>query len=154
MVKKYSNKHWGDKGEKDVVRLIQCPNCQKDLMLLPPNYPLCDIQCTGCNFRAQIKTSRSRPKSVVRGAGWQIMDKVLKSGFLVPSLIVNFVWSEDGIENQEIRFYSFIAKGNLKRYKLSETARRANYEMFNYVGLDKIPHFTLYKRLGEVSSKE
>jgi len=91
-----SNKKWGDKGEQEVVDLVQCPNCGKDLMLLPPNYPLYDVQCTGCSFRAQVKTNRTKPKPIIFGAGWQIMEKVLKSGFMVPPLIANFRWQEQG----------------------------------------------------------
>jgi DNA-directed RNA polymerase subunit RPC12/RpoP len=144
-MKKYSNKHWGDQGEKEVVELVQCPNCGKDLMLLPPNYPLYDVQCTGCSFRAQVKTNRSKPKSEIFGAGWQIIEKVLKSGFLTPALIANFKWKDKDIQHQEIRFYPFVTKKNLKKYQLPSTAKRANYWMFNYVGLDKLPYFTIYK---------
>lgn len=74
------------------------------------------------------------------------MDKVLKSGFLMPSLITNFVWDEKGVERQEIRFYPFVPKKNLQKYKLSETARRANYEMFRYTKLDELPSFLLYEK--------
>jgi hypothetical protein len=144
-MKKYSNKHWGDQGEKEVVELVQCPNYGKDLMLLPPNYPLYDVQCTGCSFRAQVKTNRSKPKSEIFGAGWQIIEKVLKSGFLTPALIANFKWKDKDIQHQEIRFYPFVTKKNLKKYQLPSTAKRANYWMFNYVGLDKLPYFTIYK---------
>ena len=72
-----SNKKTGDKGEKEIVKLVKCPNCRKELMLLPTNYPLYDIQCTACQFRAQIKTNNWKPKSEVFGAGWDIMEKVL-----------------------------------------------------------------------------
>ena len=65
-----SNKQTGNQGEQEVVDLIACPNCGKKLMLLPPNYPLYDVQCTACSFRAQIKTNNSKPKSEVFGAGW------------------------------------------------------------------------------------
>jgi hypothetical protein len=136
-----SNKSAGDIGEQEVVNLVPCPNCNKKLMLLPPNYPLYDVQCTGCNFRAQVKTNFSKPKKVIFGAGWEVMDKVIKSGFLIPSLIVNFKW-EGG---QEIHFYPFIPKKNLLKRTLSPAARRANYKMFNYVGIDKLPYFILYK---------
>jgi len=139
------NKNKGDRGEEEVIKLIPCPNCGKRLMLLPPNYPLYDVQCTGCSFRAQIKTNQSRPKSIIFGAGWQIMEKVLRSGFIIPPLILNFKWKEKTINNQEIRFYPFIPKSNLKKYQLSEKARRAKYWMFTYVGLDKLPYFSLYK---------
>ena len=137
-----NNRSIGDKGEDEVITLISCPNCLKQLMLLPPNYPLYDVQCTACSFRAQIKTINSKPKNLIFGAGWDIMEKVLKSGFITPPLIVNFKWEA----GQEIRFYPFVPKANLSKYQLSETARRANYRMFHYTGLDKLPHFVLYKK--------
>jgi DNA-directed RNA polymerase subunit RPC12/RpoP len=139
------NKQFGDEGEREVVDLIPCPNCGKELMLLPPGYPLFDVQCSGCSFRAQIKTMSSKPKPIIFGAGWDIMDKVLKSGFITPPLITNFKWSEKGIGKQEIRFYPFVPKKNLQKYRLSETARRANYWMFRYTGLDKLPFLVLYQ---------
>jgi hypothetical protein len=140
-----SNRQNGDVGEKEVIELIRCPNCGKKLMTLPPNYPLYDILCSGCSFRAQVKTNNHAPSSVVFGAGWGIMDKVLKSGFITPPLFVNFKWINKGLLHQEIRFYPFVPKKNLKKYKLSATARRANYWMFNYVGLDKLPYFVYFK---------
>jgi hypothetical protein len=140
------NKINGDVGEQDVVDNIPCPNCNKKLMLLPKNYPLYDVQCTGFSFRAQIKTNLTKPKSTIFGAGWEIMNKVLKSGFLVPPLITNFKWSESSTEKQEIRFYPFVPKNNLKKYQLSANARRANYWMFRYENLDSIPYFVIYKK--------
>jgi DNA-directed RNA polymerase subunit RPC12/RpoP len=140
------NKQFGDEGERDVVDKIPCPNCGKELMLLPPNYPMNDVQCSGCSFRAQIKTNRSKPKKEIFGAGWDVTEKVLKSGYMMPPLIANFKWTESGVDKQEIRFYPFIPKKNLKKRTLSETARRANYKMFNYIGLDELPFFTLYKK--------
>ena len=139
----------GKKGEQEVVDLVLCPNCKKHLMLLPPNYPLCDIQCTGCQFRAQIKTANNKPSSVIRGAGWDIMEKVLKAGILPPLLILNFKWKEKGKQFQEIRFYPFVPKSHLKKYTLSPEARRANYRMFNYVNMDKLPYVTLYQKQTE-----
>ncbi|MFA6278657.1 MAG: DpnI domain-containing protein [Candidatus Paceibacterota bacterium] len=134
----------GDEGEKEVVRLIPCPNCGKALMQLPKNYPLYDVQCTGCSFRAQVKTNKSKPKKEIFGAGWQIMEKVLKSGFITPPLIANFKWRDKAGSHQEIRFYPFVSKKNLKKHQLSAHARRANYWMFNYIGLDELPYFVLH----------
>lgn len=138
------SKKVGDIGESELIDIIACPNCSKDLILLPTGYPLYDIQCTACNFRAQLKTSNSKPKSVVRGAGWEIINKVLRAGYLTPPLLVYFKWkTENDIECHEVRFYPFVPKKNLKKYILSPTARRANYKMFNYVGLNSLPYFVL-----------
>lgn len=146
MIRMAKNRESGSAGELEVVNMVPCPNCGKRLMLLPPGYPLFDVQCTGCSFRAQVKTNLTKPKSVVFGAGWQIMNKVLKSGYMTPPLFLNFKWSERSIEKQEIRFYPFVPKVNLLSYRLSETARRANYEMFKYTGMDKLPYFILYTK--------
>lgn len=137
------NKKAGDKGEQDVVNLVNCPNCDRKLMILPPNYPLYDIQCTACSFRAQVKTNNSKPKNEVFGAGWDIMEKVLKSGFMVPPLIVNYIWEEKGQTHRKIFFYPFVPKSHLKMRKLSSTARRANYKMFNYIKLNELPKIDL-----------
>jgi DNA-directed RNA polymerase subunit RPC12/RpoP len=132
----------GDCGEKEIVKHAPCPNCGKKLMALPQNYPLYDVQCTGCSFRAQVKTSKSTSKSRVRGAGWDIINKVLKAGFMSPPLIVNF--KPSGGE-QEIQFFPFIPREHLKKFKLSENHRQANYAMFDYFGLAELPHFLLMK---------
>lgn len=50
-----NNKTSGDLGEKEIIELVLCPNCGKRLMLLPPNYPLYDVQCTGCNSGHKLK---------------------------------------------------------------------------------------------------
>ena len=140
------NKQFGDAGEKEVVEFVRCPNCNRELMLLPPGYPMCDVQCSGCIFRAQIKTSRSKPKSTILGAGWDITEKVLKSGYIMPPLIANFRWNDKNGDHQEIRFYPFIPKKNLKMRQLSPNAQRSNYKMFNYTGLDILPYFNLYEK--------
>jgi len=144
-MKEVNNKVLGDEGEIEVTKLVKCPNCTKTLMLLPNGYPLYDIQCTACNFRAQIKTNNTKPHEIIRGAGWDIMEKVLKSGFLVPPLIVNFKWDEKNIEKQEIRFYPFIKKKNLKKYTANIKSRGRLYKMFNY-DLKGLVFFVLFKK--------
>ena len=136
----------GAVGEQEVVDLVSFPNCFKKLMLLPESYPLYDVQCTACSFRAQIKTNLCKPKPEILGAGWDIIDKVLKSGIITPSLIVNFKWDS----HQEIRFYPFIPKVHLK--KRFTTIKKSGRElwMFNYVGLDKLPFFVLYRKSPEM----
>ena len=79
------------------------------------------------------------------------MEKVLKAGILPPLLILNFKWKEKGKRFQEIRFYPFVPKSHLKKYTLSPEARRANYRMFNYVNMDKLPYVTLYQNQTETA---
>jgi len=141
-----SNQQSGDEGEKDIINHVSCPNCNKKLMTLPKNYPLYDVQCSACSFRAQVKTTNGKPRSIIFGAGWDIMEKVLKSGFITPPIFTNFKWIENGVSKQEVRFYPFIPKNTLKKYTLSEKARRANYKMFHYTNLDKLPYFIVYKK--------
>lgn len=148
-----SNKQSGDIGEAEVVELVPCPNCGKKLMVLPPNFPMFDVQCTGCTFRAQVKTNNCKPKNVIFGAGYDIYEKVLKAGFLSPPLIVNFRWNTDDGFCQKIIFYPFVAKGNISKYRLSATARRANYMMFKYIELDKIPSMSLYEQINPFLKK-
>jgi hypothetical protein len=101
-----SYKAYGTEGEKEVISLIKCPNCQKELMSLPESFPLCDALCSACHFRTQIKTSSSNPykSKTVRGSGWDIMEKSLKAGGLIPSLIVNYKWDEEDQKNRKLDF--------------------------------------------------
>jgi DNA-directed RNA polymerase subunit RPC12/RpoP len=140
------NEKAGDLGEKKIVKYVACRNCGKQLMQLPKNYPLYDLQCTGCSFRAQVKANNSKPRDVIFGAGWEIIEKVLKSGFRVAPLFANFKWKEQGVDRQEIIFYPLIPRANLKKRQLSASARRANYKMFNYVGLSKHPSFKVFEK--------
>ncbi len=140
------SKSEGLKGEIEVLELVSCPNCGKKLMRLPESYPLFDVQCTGCSFRAQVKTNNSKPKNEIFGAGWEIMDKVTKSGFIIPPIIANFKWKENGNDKQTILFYPFVPKTHLKKRQLSPQARRANYKMFNYIEMNKLPRFVLYEK--------
>jgi len=136
-----SKRNVGVLGEEEVRKKVRCPNCGRKLMLLPPSYPLVDVQCTGCLFRAQIKTQLTEPRDTIFGAGWDILEKTLKAGYQIPPLIVNF----KSKNKQQIRFYPFIPKRNIKKRVLSRAAKRANYKMFNYVGLSKLPYFILYE---------
>lgn len=140
-----NKKQSGDIGEQEVVALVVCPNCGKKLMTLPPNYPLYDIQCTACAFRAQIKTNSKKPAKEIFGAGWEIVEKVLKSGFLMPPLITNYKWVDKGKKKQEIRFYPFVPKRHLKKSLRNIKSQKRKYWMFNYIELDKLPFFVVYK---------
>ena len=133
----------GDAGEQYIVDHVLCPNCDKKLMNLPPNYPLADVQCTACLFRAQVKTTSSRQRQTICGAGWDIFEKVLKAGHLAPALIAHFLWKEGNATHHKVILYPFIPRKCLKKYQLSAQARRSKYRMFNYVNLGSIPSMVL-----------
>jgi len=44
-------------------------------MLLPPSYPLVDVQCTGYLFGTQTKTQLTELRDTLFGAGWDILEK-------------------------------------------------------------------------------
>ena len=129
---------------------IRCPNCNGELMTLPKNYPLYDIQCRKCLFRAQVKSFRSRPANEMLGAGWEIIHKTLKSGYLAPALIINCKWQESGTRRHEIRFYPFIPRINLRSRTahIKATSARGGraYKMFNYTGMNLLPFIKLYEK--------
>jgi hypothetical protein len=139
------NKKAGDAGEHEVIRRVACPNCGKPLDLLAPGYPLFDVQCSGCSFRAQVKSPRCAPRPTIAGAGWDVLHKVLKSGYLAPPLLLHFRWPRDRVRNRLILFYPFIPLAVIRGYTLSQRARRPGYKMFNYAALNRIPHFVLHE---------
>ena len=116
-------------------------------MKLPPNYPMYDLQCTACSFRAQVKTNRCKPKNEIFGAGWEILNKVLKAGYMIPPLIVNFEWSEKGSKKRRILFFPFIPRSHIKKTTVRpKRLAKGSYAMFNYVGLGNLPHMVLFSK--------
>ncbi|MEI7900833.1 MAG: DpnI domain-containing protein [bacterium] len=129
-----NTKNTGDAGEQYVVENIACPNCGKPLMKLPQNYSLADVQCTGCVFRAQVKTISSLQKYTIRGADWDIMEKVLKAGHLITPMIAHFVWKANGAEHHKAVFYPFVPRKCLCKYQFGSSAIKVNYKMCNFSG--------------------
>lgn len=140
------NKAFGHNGAKDVVAKMLCPYCGNRLILLPPDFPLYDIQCSACTFRAQVKTNNGKPRNQIYGAGWDIMDKHTRSGYMIPPLIANFAWREGMAGRQKIIFYPFIPKSSLKKYTRSPNKYRGEYDMFNYRGLERLPQVVVFER--------
>ncbi|HEY9481162.1 MAG TPA: hypothetical protein VIR98_02955 [Candidatus Paceibacterota bacterium] len=146
-ISKRRNQDVGKQGELEVIQLVSCPNCGKPLAELLPGFPLYDIRCTGCVFQAQVKTINSKPKGSIQGATWNIMESALKTGQLVPRLIVNFKWEEDGAEHQKIIFYPFLSKkDHLKKYFTEIKNPARSLWMFRYVNLDKAVSSVLYEK--------
>ncbi len=132
----------GEIGEKEVCELVSCPNCGKKLIQLPKGYPLFDVQCSGCVFRAQVKTPGENFQQgiKIRGSGWDILDKALKVGMIIPPVIINL--------KKEIRFYPYISKSAIT--KRLATIKQKNkeprkYMMFNY-DLKDLKYYVLLKK--------
>ena len=129
-----TKKESGDLGEVEVCKLT----------LLPPMYPLVDLQCTRCVFRVQVKSTSAKPGKEIFGAGWEMYDKVFKAGYLPPPLMINYKWREKDKTRQQIHFFPFMPQANAKKVLTPNHKTRAGYKMFNYVGLDTLPHFVFY----------
>ena len=136
----------GKAGELAVIGVVPCPNCHSKLMLLPPGFPLFDVQCTRCMFRAQVKTVGRQPKDQIFGAGWDVLEKTLKTGQLIPPLLLNFEWRDaaTGRDRHEVYFYPFLTKDNVRRRQRSLSGQRPGYKEFNYVGLLNVPQMRLF----------
>jgi len=141
-----TNKAKGDLGEAEVARLVKCPSCSKKLVIKTTSYPLIDADCTGCRFEAQIKSFNCKPTSKFRGSGWNIMNHALRSGQLIPSLIVNFKWKDKSDKKkQEIRFYPFLSKENLLPRIANVKSHNRKHAMFDY-DLRNRHYYILYSR--------
>jgi hypothetical protein len=156
MKKRTSRQKNGDLGEIEITKKAPCPNCGKKLILLPLNSPLYDVQCEGCFFRAQIKTSLRSPHSTILGGGWDILHKVLKTGYAAPPLIVNFKCKVGKRTEPTILFFPFITKNHTEHYKLGKNHPQKGYPMFEYVKIIKLPHFRLNipRKLWETGTPE
>ena len=136
----------GTAGELAVIEVVPCPNCQSQLMALPAGFPLFDVQCTRCMFRAQVKTARcAPPKDQIFGAGWDVLEKTRKTGQLIPPLLVNFQRQDAaGKTRQEVYFFQFLTNENIRRRQRSQDGKRPGYREFNYVGLLNAPQMRLF----------
>jgi len=115
-------------------------------MKLPSSFPLFDVRCVRCLFRAQVKTARCKPKGEIFGAGWSILEKNLKAGHMIPPLIVNFQWKDRSRRiARKVFFFPFLTQQNIRKRQRSKHGRRPEYKEFNYIGLlDKnVPHKVL-----------
>ncbi len=141
-----SNRERGTLGEKDVIRKVRCPNCGKKLRLLPVGFPLFDVQCVACVFRAQVKTNNGSPRNEIFGSGYTVLRHSMAIGQLIPPLIANFVWSEGRSARQLIVFYPMITKRNIRTRKRGAGGSHPGYEEFNYIGMKDAPSQVLYER--------
>lgn len=145
---KQLNRQTGDQGEIEVINRVKCPNCGTKLVRLPEGYPLYDIQCRKCVFQAQVKTSnhKSKPGDNLRilGGGYDSLQNLIVGGRLIPPLIVNLKWRDDGRHYQEIRFYPFLFQSNIipRKTFVKKTNRKRN--LYDY-GLSELPYTVMWR---------
>ena len=150
----------GAKGELEIINDYKCPNCNSKLLRLPASFPLFDVQCQRCLFRAQVKTTTDcAPKDQIFGAGWDILEKNLKAGHLIPPLIVIFNWQDKKTKklNKKIFFFPFLTeKKNIHHRKRSHKGKRPGYPEFNYIGLrdETVPKMVLYDSSAAAKAKK
>jgi len=107
-----------------------------------------------------VKTARcAPPKDQIFGAGWDVLEKTLKTGQLIPPLLLNFQWTEGatGKDRHEVYFYPFLTKDNVRRRQRSLKGQRPGYKEFNYVGLFNVPRMKLFpptRKRGDVSKTD
>jgi hypothetical protein len=140
------NRARGAAGEKFICANVPCPNCGRPLQLLPPGYPLYDVQCSGCVFRAQVKTNVSRHRDQVFGAGYSVLEHYIKSGQLIPPLLMYFRWKEGRRWRKQVHFFPFLTRRNIRPRTRSDSGSHPGYREFNYVGLadDNLPQALLF----------
>jgi hypothetical protein len=75
-----------------------------------------------------------------------VLDKTLKSGHLIPPLLLNFQWVDatTSKDRQEVYFFPFLTKNNVRRRQRSMSGQRPGYKEFNYVGLVNAPQMRLF----------
>lgn len=137
-------------GEMEITKYVACPGCNSPLVLLPKGFPLYDIQCSRCIFRAQVKTNRCAPKGQIFGAGYDILESSRRAGQLIPPLIAHFNWvdkSGDGSLRREVYFFPFLTDSNIRLRVRSAGGARPGYREFNYVGLfnDNVARMCLFR---------
>lgn len=134
----------GDEAERFVAKRIACPSCGGRLRVLPPGYPLFDVQCGSCLFRAQTKRVKEKPRSRLRGGSWSVVNLYLRTGQLLPPMLVCFDWPETSGRPGSVYFFPFVPAKNVKRRVLSSRHKSdAGRAMAEYLGMLALPHQVL-----------
>jgi hypothetical protein len=131
----------GDEAERFVAASVHCPSCAGRLRQLPAGYPLFDVQCASCLFRAQTKRVKERPRSRLRGGSWSVVNLYLRTGQLLPPMFVCFDWPDTRRKPGFVYFFPFVPATNVKRRVLSQRHKTdAGRAMAEYVDMLALPH--------------
>jgi hypothetical protein len=137
----------GDEAERYVVERVPCPSCGSALRQLPPGYPLFDVQCSGCLFRAQVKRVQEKPRSRLRGGSWNVVNTYLRTGQLLPPMFVCFDWPRSEAEPGYVYFFPLVPAKNVVKRVLSELHKTdAGRAMAEYRDMLSLPHQVIATR--------
>jgi hypothetical protein len=135
----------GDAGEEFVASSVPCPYCDRKLELLPKNYPLFDVQCSSCLFRAQVKTSKTPISGTIPGGGLKMKESARRLGILSPPIISVSNMKANKADERLVQFFPFIPESHTKKKPPLKDPKREHlkYRMFDYVRMNELPRFVL-----------
>lgn len=128
----------GEIGEKLVAQTCPCPRCKrrKTLKRLPANFKCADLICDFCGFLAQVKSCTVKdpasPPDTVLGAAWSPQKERMEAAIYFPLYIVAL--AKEGSGKAIYYLSADLQEPNMfdPRNPLGPTARRANWQGFNY----------------------
>ena len=145
MAKGISNTESGARAVRFAIEHATCPYCKKGLVELPPATPVYDVACERCEFRAQVKSVESKPRSRIRGASARPLAGLRLAGKSSPPLLV--VWGWDGLARtaHAIWLFPLVPWAHVQERTLPPThATSPGRFMVDYHNLLRLPRFELY----------
>ena len=127
----------GDKGEKFVIRKMNCLKCKRTgtLKLLPRNFKCADIICDFCGHTSQVKTFRKDGEGLpnqILGAAWGPLEQRINAGIYHALWIVRM--NQRNEKCCEIWLVTSEAQSPemfIIRKPLAPNARRAGWQGYN-----------------------
>jgi hypothetical protein len=135
----------GAQAERFVVQYLSCQSCGSSLRELPVGYPLFDVECVRCLFRAQVKRVKAGPRDRLRGGSFDLVSHHLKTGHLLPPLFVCFGWETGAATPGEVWFFPLVPAKNVKARILSERHSTPGRRMAEFVGMRALPHSVIWR---------
>jgi hypothetical protein len=131
----------GEEAERLIAERVPCPSCGSALHQLVRGYPLFDVQCSKCLFRAQVKRVQEAPRNRLRGGSWNVVNTYLRTGQLLPPMFVCFGWPRLVAEPSSIYFFPLVPAKNVTKRVLSEAHKTdAGRAMVEYREMLSLPH--------------
>lgn len=136
-----SSARLGEEAERFIAERVPCPSCGGALHELARGYPLFDVQCSRCLFRAQVKRVQESPRNRLRGGSWSVVNTYLRTGQLLPPMFVRFDWPRTEREPGTVYFFPLVPAKNVSKRVLSASHKTdAGRAMVEYRDMLSLPH--------------